>query len=259
MKKTLINCLKEAGAIQKNNFQNIQSIEIKYKDSSIVTEVDYKCDKAIVAVISKNYPEHNILTEETGFIDKQSNVTWVVDPLDGTSNYAAGLTWFGVLISILDKNEPLISGAYMPMEEKMYLAEKEKGAFLNEKKLIVKDSNLKHSLVAFSMDSTEDAEYIYQGMNIYKFLLTNCRNIRTTNCLVDLLNISENKYGGCINLFTGIWDIAAPFLIIKEAGGVMKDLQGNDILLQPNAEMLNKNYPIIAGTKSVVKEIMKHP
>jgi len=256
MKSTLTECLKKAGEIQKKNFQNIESFKLKEKISSIVTEVDFQCDRVIIETISKNYPDHNILTEENGFIDKQSDLTWVVDPLDGTSNYVAGLSWFGVLISILENNVPVMSGAYLPIEEKLYFAEKGKGSFLNEKKLTVRDSKLENSLVAFSTDYTADTEYLEMGIDIYKMLVTKSRNVRATNCLVDLLNVPENKFGGCINLFSGIWDIAAPYLIIKEAGGVIKDLQGNDILFKPNAEMLNENYPIIAGTNSVVKSIM---
>lgn len=257
MKKILTECLKKAGEIQRNKFQNIESIKLKEKISSIVTEVDFKCDSAIIEIISKNYPSHNILTEENGFINKQSDITWVVDPLDGTSNYAAGLPWFGVLISVLENNVPIMSGAYLPVEEKLYFAEKDKGSFLNDQKLTVKDSKLENSLVAFSLDYTEDTDYLDKGMSIYKLLVTGSRNVRTTNCLIDLLNIPENKFGGCINLFNGIWDIASPYLIIKEAGGVIKDLHGVDIVFQPNAEMFHKNYPIIAGAESVVKDIMK--
>lgn len=257
MKKTLKECLQIAGEIQKNNFQNIRNIQLKNKISSIVTEVDIKCDKAITAIISKNYPEHNILTEENGFINNQSNFTWIVDPLDGTSNYAAGLSWFGVLISIFKNNTPIISGAYLPIENKLYLAEKENGASLNKEKLAVKNCKLEDALVAFSMDFTDDITYLDRGANIYKHLVTNSRNVRTTNCLVDLLNISENKFGCCIDLFNGIWDIAAPYLIIKEAGGVIRDLEGKDILFEPNAAMFNKNYPVIAGAESTVTEVMK--
>ncbi len=256
MKKVLIECLKKAGKIQKDNILKIESIKLKDKISSIVTDVDFKCDKVIIDIINKNYPNHNILTEENGFLNKNSNLTWVIDPLDGTSNYAAGLPWFGVLISVLDNETPIISGAYLPTSDQLYFAEKGKGSFLNGDKLTIKEKNLKNSLSAFSTDYTDDIEYLNKGMKIYKFLLNNSRNVRSTNCLLDLLYIPENKYGCCINMFNGIWDIAAPYLLIEEAGGVLKDLDNNDILFEPNANMLNKNYPIVAGSRMIVEDII---
>jgi myo-inositol-1(or 4)-monophosphatase len=257
MEEVLIKCLYAAGGLQKKYFYNIGKIKQKEIISSVVTEVDYKCDDLIIQLLKDNHPDHNILTEENGFIDNQSNLTWIVDPLDGTSNYAAGLPWFGVLICLMENDLPLLSGAYIPLEDKLYLAEKGKGSFLNGVKLSIQDKLLKDSLIGFSTDFTENIDYLQEGLNTYKILVESSRNVRTTNCLIDLLNTVENKYGACINLFNGIWDIAAPYLIIKEAGGVIKDLGNNDIKFEPNTKNLTKNYPVIAGSEKVTNEILE--
>jgi len=91
MKKTLIEALKSAGEIQCRSFQAVRSIAEKESISSVVTEVDIESESKIIGVIENNYPGHNILSEEYGFKNRPSAYTWVIDPLDGTSNYAAGL------------------------------------------------------------------------------------------------------------------------------------------------------------------------
>ena len=121
MKELLIECLKRAGKIQLSRFHNIDKISRKESISSIVTEVDLECDKEITGIIQEGFPDHNLLSEETGLRINDSEFTWIIDPLDGTSNYAAGLPWFGVLIAVMKGNIPYMAGAYIPFADKLYL------------------------------------------------------------------------------------------------------------------------------------------
>ncbi len=255
LKSTLTGALTEAGKIQKESFG--KSINISQKDSvsSIVTEVDLKSEKKIIDIIIKDFPEHNILTEESGFSNNNFSYTWVIDPLDGTSNYASGIPWFGVLIALFKNQEPVMAGAYLPVEEKLYYAEKGKGAYLNDRLLKIQDKDLKDVLFAFSTDYTTDENYLNKGMSLYKYIVNNSRNVRTTNSLVDLMYVAEGKFGGCINLFNKIWDIGAPYLIIKESGGIMKGLDRKEIIFELADNCVNKDYAIITGTESVVNNI----
>ena len=82
-------------------------------------------------MIRRGFPGHNIISEEAGYIDNNSEYTWVIDPLDGTSNFASGIPWFGVLITLFKKNEPIMAGAYLPVQDILYFAEAGKGAFRN--------------------------------------------------------------------------------------------------------------------------------
>ncbi|UCH15747.1 MAG: inositol monophosphatase [Bacteroidales bacterium] len=255
LKSTLIDALTEAGKIQKESFGKSTNISVKESVSSIVTEVDLESEKKIVDIINKDFPEHNIITEESGFSINNSGYTWVIDPLDGTSNYASGIPWFGILIAVFKNQEPVMSGAYLPVEEKLYYAEKGKGAYLNDMLLKIQDKDLKDVLFAFSTDYTEDEQYLNKGMELYKYIVNNSRNVRTTNSLVDLMYVAEGKFGGCINLFNMIWDIAAPYLIIKEAGGVMKGLDRKEIIFELTDNPVNKDYAIITGAEPVVKNI----
>jgi myo-inositol-1(or 4)-monophosphatase len=257
MKDILIKCLETAGQIQTDHFQKIETVSLKEKISSIVTDVDIKCDEAIVKILREHFPTHNVLTEERGFVDQNSNYTWIIDPLDGTSNYASGLPWFGVLIAVLESNTPVLGGAYIPMADKMYIAEAGKGAYLSGEKLAIREQKPEDSLVAFSTDATKDEEYLDKGLGIYRSLVQNCRNVRSTNSLVDLMNVAENKFGACINLFNGIWDIAAPFIIIREAGGIFTDLFQDKLVFRPDPKNLHANYPIMTGSALIVEKLKK--
>jgi myo-inositol-1(or 4)-monophosphatase len=261
MKELLIKALKAAGHIQKENFQKNLHIEQKESISSIVTQVDFLCDKVITDLISERYPDHNLLSEECGLVNHNSKYTWVIDPLDGTSNFAAGISWFGVLIALFENDLPVLAGAYLPVDDLLYIAEDGKGAFVNSKKLIMPDSVLKNSLSGFAIDYTDDTAFFEYGMEIYMFLMKNSRNIRCTNSLVDFMMVAEGKFGVEVNLFTKVWDIAAPWLIIREAGGSLNHLTDNKLVFDLSEMGISKNYPVITGSLSILAEInsgLKH-
>lgn len=256
MKQTLIKALTEAGKIQRENFRKEISFEQKESISSIVTEVDLMCDKIISEIIVQQFPGHNILTEESGLVDNHSDFTWVIDPLDGTSNFAAGIPWFGVLIALFKNDLPVLAGAYLPIDDQLYIAESGKGAFLNGKKLEIPFLELKNSLAGFAIDYSDDEAFVDLGMDWYRFLIKNARNIRCTNSLVDLMLVAEGRLGVAINLFTKVWDIAAPWLIIREAGGDFRHLTDSELTFDLTNEGLTKNYPVIAGSKNILQQIV---
>lgn len=255
MKELLIGALKSAGKVQKDYFRKSYHIEQKESISSIVTEVDFRCDQIISDAIRKDFPDHNILTEESGLTNKYSQYTWVVDPLDGTSNFAAGIPWFGVLIAVFENDVPILAGAYLPIDDLLYIAESGKGAYRNGKRLKIENSELKNSLVGFAIDYSDDAKFLDYGLNLYRLLIKNARNIRCANSLVDFMMFAEGSLGGNINMCTKIWDIAAPWLIIHEAGGALRDIYNQEIKFELNEQSISKNYSVMAGSCSILNEI----
>jgi len=255
MKSVLIEALKQAGQIQLEYFGKDMQEVVKESISSIVTEIDIESEKCIIENIISAYPNHNIISEECGYINNLSNYTWVIDPIDGTSNFAAGIPWFGVLIAIFENNIPVLSGAYLPVSDDLYIAEKGKGSFLNGQKLQIPDKELCNILFAFSTDYSSNKDYQDFGIGLYQFLIQNSRNVRSTNSLVDALFVAETKLGGCINMFAKIWDIAATYLIVKEAGGIFKSLNLEDIKFDLSQQGLQKNYGILAGSAASIKNI----
>ena len=256
MKDFLISVLKESGTVLLKYFDRPLETRQKESQSSIVTEADLASEKAIIDLIRTKYPGHNILSEECGFIDNNSEFTWVIDPLDGTSNFASGIPWFGVLITLFRLNIPEMGGAYLPVQDDIYIAEAGKGVLKNGKPLPeLKDKSLRESLFAFCVDYSEDDAFLNKGLETYRYIIKNSRNIRSTNSLVDFLYTAEGKFGGVMNLFTKIWDISALGLIISEAGGEMKNINGNNIQFNIGNKDIDENFPVIAGNKTIVRSI----
>ena len=256
MKDTLISALKSSGKILLDYFNKPVEIKQKESQSSIVTEADYASNLLIINIIKNKFPEHNIISEETGFAWNNSEFTWVIDPLDGTSNFASGIPWFGVLIALFKNESPVMGGAYLPVQDILYFAEKGKGAFRNDKPLrMIRNANLRNSLVAFSVDYTDNEVFLDKGLDIFKFIIKGSRNIRSTNSLVDFIYAAEGRFGACINLFTKVWDICVFYLLINEAGGIMIDIYGSDFYFSLNDDIIEKNFPVVTGSKEIVDSL----
>lgn len=258
MKETVIEALKLSGEILLDYFNKPLNQSRKESQSSIVTEADFASDNVIREFIGKRYHEHNIISEETGFLNKGSEYTWVIDPLDGTSNFASGIPWFGVLITLFRGSSPEIAGAYLPVWNTIYIAEKGKGAFRNGERLpVIRDKPLQDSLFSFCIDYTDDMAFLDRGMEIYKYIVRGSRNIRSTNSLIDFIYVAEGKFGGVLNLFTKIWDIAGLELLISEAGGIMKNIDGNEIQYSLSDNIAEINFPVLAGNRLIVQTLEK--
>jgi fructose-1,6-bisphosphatase/inositol monophosphatase family enzyme len=113
-------------------------------------------------------------------------------------------------------------------------------------------------LISFNVDFTENEKLLDESISIYKNLVRSARNIRCTNSLVDFLYVAEGKFGGVINLFTRVWDISALGLIIEEAGGIMKYANGEDIVFHLGKAIADDNFPVIAGSESIIAELRKN-
>jgi len=258
MKETLQFALKEAGKILLDNFGKITDYEVKENQSSIVTKADIDSEKRIIEIILEKFPEHNTLGEETGFQNKNSEYTWIVDPLDGTSNFAAGLPWFGIIICALKNSEPIMAGCFLPISNELYLAEKGKGATLNKKTISVsKETELKNILATYSLDYSDEPGKTEHEAQIIQDLVRNIRNLRSTNCLIDFCYTADGKLGAAINQTTKIWDIAGPGLIIKEAGGKVTDLNGNRFDFTLTETNYDRNFEIVASNKILHSEVIK--
>jgi myo-inositol-1(or 4)-monophosphatase len=257
MKDLLISALKMSGSILTGHFNRPVVEKTKESQSNIVTEADLESERTIIRLIKEKFPDHQIISEEYGFNKTSSEFTWIIDPLDGTSNFAAGIPWFGILISVFKENIPIMGGAYLPVQDILYFAEAGKGVVRNGEPLqMIVRRKLTDSLFAFCVDYTDDTAFLNRGLEVYKYIVKNSRNIRSTNCLIDFLYVAEAKFGGVLNLYTKVWDISALGLIISEAGGVMKNINGNNIQYNLNESIIKENFPVIAGSEEIVQSIL---
>lgn len=258
MESTLRLALLEAGEILMNYFGKISDYEIKESQSSIVTRADIESEKRIIEIILQIHPGHNTLGEETGFQNRNSEFTWVVDPLDGTSNFAARLPWFGVIICLLKNDVPMMAGCFLPVQNEIYFAERGKGAFRNDEKIEVsKETKLKNILAAYSLDFSDEPGKTAHEANVIQKVVASVRNIRSTNSLIDFCLTADGKLGACMNQTTKIWDIAGPALIIEEAGGKVTDFSGNQFDYSLNESNYNRNFTIVCANKILHPELIK--
>ncbi|GAB1452605.1 inositol monophosphatase family protein [Draconibacterium sp.] len=258
MENTIRKTLHAAGEILMHNFGKISGYEVKESQSSIVTAADIESEKKIIEIISERFPDHNTLGEETGFQNRNSAYTWVVDPLDGTSNFAAGLPWFGVIVCVLKHSKPFMSGCFLPVQNEIYFAEKGKGATCNGKKIAVSaETKLKNILASYSLDYSDEPGKTENESKIIGKLVKNIRNLRSTNCVIDFCYTADGKLGGCINQTTKIWDIAGPALIIEEAGGKVTDILGDPFDFSLDNTNYDRNFTIVCSNKILHPELVK--
>ena len=218
----------------------------------MVTAADLASERCILQLIRARFPDHGTLAEETGFAPGSSDLTWVIDPLDGTSNFAAGLPWFGVLMALLERDQPVLAAMYLPVTGALYLSERGQGVTRDGTPVRMTDAtSLASVLCSYAMDVAEDpAEVSRQCLGLGR-VVQQVRNVRATNCCVDLCHTIDGRYGGYINHCTRIWDIAASCLMFPEAGGVLTDLSGAPIRLDLGAEATRCNYPVLGASTTL--------
>lgn len=254
---TLLSALKKGGETLMEHLGLTTDATVKESISSVVTEADLAAEKAILEILLSSVDPYNIITEETGYMDGGSDYTWVVDPLDGTSNFAAGLPWFGVIIALFHKELPVLGGMYLPVSKDVYLTETGKGSWKNGEAIQVTDSDsLTEQLVAYSFDFSDAPGKTESEMEILKSLSKRVRNIRSTNSLVDFCYTADGRLGATLNQTTKIWDIAVPWLMIREAGGKVTDIQGKEIRYDLSAATFGKNYTILASGAKLHETLM---
>ncbi len=256
-KKTMITALRAAGKLLLENFGKTPKIKVKEADGSIVTETDIRSEKLILDILDKHPEQFNIISEECGFNQAGSEYTWVIDPIDGTSNFAAGLPWFGVIMALMKDQTPVLGGMYLPLEKTLYFAEMGMGAWKNGKPIRVSNARqLNDTLLAYSFDHSQDPGKTASEMKLLGKIAANVRNIRATNSLVDFCYVADGRLGAVINQTTKIWDIAGPSLIIREAGGSVCDIWKNELDFNVTAGSLKQNYSVVASGQSLHNELL---
>ena len=217
----------EAGRILKELYGNISSINKKGK-IDLVTEADLASEKAVIDVVSHDFPDDMILAEESGETGRKSGRMWIVDPLDGTTNFAHSFPFFGVSIALQVKNEIAAGVVFNPVLDEFFEAEKGKGAFLNKNEIRVSDKvSMKDSLIGtgFPYDVYEDPEPV---LNYLKKVIVEAQGIRRAGAAaVDLCYVAAGRLDGFWEQGLKPWDTAAGSLIVQEAGGLISDFNGN--------------------------------
>lgn len=218
-----------AGKTAQRFFGHVSGTVKPGDNNQVLTEADIAIGKQLVAAVEKTYPEHNIIDEEAGAIDKGSRYTWVIDPIEATSNFAAGLPQYGIMVGLLEDATPIAGGVIAPAYNKLYLAEKGKGATCNGEPIHVTDEEkLSNVLVSYGIDGhPEDPERTKLECRVMADIILAIRNMRNSGCeALDPMYVAEGRFGGRVNTTSKIWDNVAPHIIVQEAGATWTTASG---------------------------------
>jgi myo-inositol-1(or 4)-monophosphatase len=233
---------RDAGALQLEGLKKARQISFK-STINLVTDVDHACEKTIVQMIQGAFPDHDILAEEGSGVRKDSEYKWVIDPLDGTTNYAHGYPLFCTSIALEYRGEIVLGAVFEPNRGEFFLAEKGSGAHLNGQRLAVSSAaKLDHALLAtgFAYNVRETAN---NNVDHFTNFLLSAQAIRRDGvAAVDLCYVAAGRYDGFweLNLFP--WDVAAGYLMILEAGGVVTDFRGEPFDIYKKEILANNGF-----------------
>ncbi|HAY34757.1 MAG TPA: inositol monophosphatase family protein [Ignavibacteria bacterium] len=229
MIRTLKKAAYEAGKILKDNFGGSFEISSKIVASNLVTEIDKLSEKKIIEVIREDFPGHYILSEEAGELIQDSEFKWLIDPIDGTVNYAHSIPITCVSIALEKKGKIICGAVYNPISQEFFFSEKGKGSYLNDKKIFVSnEKELDKSLLVtgFPYDSSTykpDPSAVFK-----KFLMRDIPIRRLGSAAIDLCWTACGRFEGFWEYNLNAWDVAAGYLILTEAGGKVTDFTGKE-------------------------------
>lgn len=250
--------LRRAGELAQSYFGKVSGTTKPGDSNQVLTEADIAVGKQLVAAVQKQYPDHNIIDEEAGVIDKGSKYTWVIDPIEATSNFAAGLPQYGIMVGLLDDATPIAGGVIAPAYNKLYLAEKGKGTTCNGVPIhVTTEENLLNVLVSYGMDSHKDnPERTIQECRMLADIVLSVRNIRNTGCeALDPMYVAEGRYGARINQTSKIWDNVAPQVIAEEAGALWTEADGTPIDYSSPLSRTEQNFTFCVASPTLHKQL----
>ena len=215
-----------AGGVLRDGFGRQHQIEYK-GEADLVTEADEEAERKIMEVIHEAFPDHRMLTEEGGEMQGQSNARWIVDPLDGTTNYAHGLPLFCTSIALEKDNEVVLGVVQDPMANETYAAERGAGATLNGEPLEVSSTG-EPSRALLGTSFADRPEELEVGLDVFGRLAGLARGMRRLGSgALDLCYVAAGRLDGCYEQGFSAWDVAAGVLIVEEAGGRVTDHRGS--------------------------------
>lgn len=242
MKTFAIATARQAGLYLRDNFHKSHTISFK-GTINIVTEADRKAEEMILHAIRHEFPDHDILTEETPGTDRGRPIRWIIDPLDGTTNYAHGFPAFCVSIALEVDGLVNLGVVYHPMLEELFVAERGGGALLNGYPIHVSPiDDLSRSLLAtgFPYDIRESEQNNIRHFNAMALRAQAIR--RAGSAALDMAYVAAGRFDGFWELKLMPWDTAAGLLLIEEAGGVVSDLFGNPYHLNTSSILASNGF-----------------
>lgn len=246
MKDTAIAAARAAGKIILDNFLNLKNIDMK-GTQDVVTNVDFECQSKIVEIIKEKFPDHEFIGEENLETRSGSEYKWVIDPVDGTINYANGLPIACTSVALMKNDEVILGVVFDPFRDELFFAEKGKGAFLNNNPIQISEKDkLIDCLVGVGGIRGKNLDRVLDDL---KKVIPNIRHVRDLgSAALELCYTACGRFDGYFCRSLHLWDCAAASLIIIEAGGRISNFEGIP---------WNNDESIIASNKNVHEEFLK--
>lgn len=246
-----VRAARAAGDIIVRNMDRLDRIKVVTKQNNdFVSNVDHMAEQAIIATLKQAYPEHGILAEESGSQDEKAEFQWIIDPLDGTTNYLHGFPQFAVSIALKHKNRLEVGVIYDPVSQELFTAMRGDGAKLNDKKIRVSNQKSLHNALLGTGFPYSDQSYLDTYLETMKALMQKTAGIRRPgSAALDLAWLAAGRIDGFWEFNLKAWDIAAGALLVREAGGIVSDFHNKDGYLQTG--------DIIAASPKVFPEMLK--
>lgn len=255
----LRNTLQQTIEIASRQFGRVSGTSKADDNNQVLTETDLEIGRTIIAAIQQSFADHNIIDEEAGIIDKHSRFTWVVDPIDGTSNFANGIPTYGIMIGLLEDDLPIAGGLALPAFSQIYVAEKGKGATCNGQPIhVTAQKDLLSCLVAYGIDGhQEDPSLTLEECQTLAKLVLGIRNLRSSNSVFDIAMLVTGKYGAALNRTSKIWDNVAQQIVIEEAGGVYTSFDGERMDYTQPLTKAQQNFTYCAAAPELHAQVQK--
>lgn len=245
-----VRAARKAGSVLMRYYNRIDTLTISEKQTNdYVSEVDHAAEAAIIEVIHRAYPNHAILAEESGE-HAGNDYQWLIDPLDGTTNYLHGFPQFSVSIALRYRGDLISAAVYDPLRDEMFTASRGQGAQLNDRRLRVSDRrSLKGALIGTGIPF-RDQRYLANYLAMLGAMVKDTAGIRRPgSAALDFAYVAAGRLDGFWELGLSVWDFAAGVLLVHEAGGVVTDIRGRDRHLE--------NGNVIAGNPKVHQTMVK--
>lgn len=245
----IIDLAKKAGEILRQRFNEPHQIEYK-GEIDIVTEADKESETCIIGQIRRDFPDHTIVSEESGYLDGDSQHAWYIDPLDGTTNFAHGVPIYSVSIAYAFEGKMTLGVVYDPMQNECFSAVLGQGAWLNGRPLRVsQETDLGRSLLVTGFPYDIRTNPITNLDHYAWFSLRAMAVRRLGSAALDLVYVAAGRMEGYWETVVKAWDVAAGALIVREAGGIVTDLEGSTDFFKPP-------YRLIAACPAIHPQIL---
>ncbi len=231
----MIKASEKASKILIRDFGEIEKLQVSQKGpSDFVTNSDLKTEKIIIEELKKARPNYSIISEENGIENnKDTNNTWIIDPIDGTINFLHGIPHFAISIALKSNNEIVSGLIFDPIKNEMFFAEKDNGAFFNNHRIKVSKKNeLNNCLFATGGKIKQELDLLHR---------------KSGSAALDMAYVAAGRYDGYFQYNLNLWDVAAGIILVKEAGGML-----NEIDLS-----VNKNIKIIASSANINTKLLE--